>query len=582
MATMRRVVQIGCVLVATGLIGFGMIQPVEQDARWLLALWLAAPLLFIAALAVLPPQPRGASQSVQRLAVLVGIGFVLLALQLLRQQFIHADDYYGYVSLDEQTGQSTSNVRPVIQSQRIKRGRMIDRNDVVLVDSEIVEGNRVRRIYPVPPEFDRSAFGPVVGYFSHRFGQSGLEATYSEYLTGRRDAWAQIQTGLLGRQPVGDDLHLTLDARLQNAAWRILGDRTGSIVVIEPGSGAVLALASRPGFDPAGLAFDPAAPDREAENARIAGYWEQLNQDTAGQPLLNRTTQGRYPPGSAFKTVTAVGVLEHAEQGRPNEIDCPDERFTEPGAPPVVNAVREGLEGLIRSRPAPGTPTLERVYAFSCNTAFAEYAMRLGPELMTETADRFDIVRPQDAPRAYQGFDDLLTEPSTLYAQPGFLNQRAGLADTGYGQGQLQVTPLQMAMVTAAIANDGVMMEPYLVQRVTRPDGSLVYQRGPRVIRRAMSPETAATMRRNMRAVVEYGFGQPAQQVDPSIALVGGKSGTAEHSPGVPPHAWFIAIAPVDQPRYAVAAMVENGGEGSTVGAEVAGAVLAAAFELER
>ena len=138
-----------------------------------------------------------------------------------------------------------------------------------------------------------------------------------------------------------------------------------------------------------------------------------------------------------------------------------------------------------------------------------------------------------------------------------------------------------MAMVAAAIANDGWMMQPYLVDRITRPDGSVVWSRGPRAIRRALPGDIAAEMRKNMRAGVEYGFGKAAQQIDPGVALVGGKSGTAEN-PGGAPHAWFIAIAPVDSPRYAVAVMVENGGEGSSVGARLAGDVLQAAFALEK
>jgi peptidoglycan glycosyltransferase len=370
-------------------------------------------------------------------------------------------------------------------------------------------------------------------------------------------------------------LHLTLDARLQSAAARLLAARgVGSVVVLDPKTGAVLAMASNPSFDPSVLAVNPAA-DRAEEDARIDAYWKQLNADNSGQPLLNRPTQGRYPPGSTYKTVTAVGVLQHPDEGQPNDIHCFNTLDTEAGAPPVVNAVPD-LYTLT------GDPSnLERVYAYSCNVAFAQYALRLGPDLMAETAAQFDIFEPRAAPRVYGGFTDLPTEASTLYKDPGFLNRRAALAATGFGQGQLQVTPLQMAMVAAAIANDGWMMQPYLVDTVTRPDGSVLWSRGPRAIRRAMTAEIAAEMRKNMRAGVEYGFGKSAQQVDPGVALVGGKSGTAENPNGAP-HAWFIALAPVDNPRYAVAVMVENGGEGSSVGARLAGDVLAAAFALEQ
>jgi peptidoglycan glycosyltransferase len=167
-----------------------------------------------------------------------------------------------------------------------------------------------------------------------------------------------------------------------------------------------------------------------------------------------------------------------------------------------------------------------------------------------------------------------------LYVDPGFLNQPRGMADTGYGQGQLLVTPLTMAMITAAIGNDGVMMHPYIVQRITRPDGGTVVEQSVRPIRRALPAATAQVMRSDMAAVARYGFGKGISDYLPGIA-VGGKSGTAEAVPGAPPHAWFIALAPLDNPRYAVAVMVESGGEGSSVGAQLAGEVLAAAFATE-
>jgi len=568
---MRRFVLLLCLAGAIALIVYGMAQPVEQDQRWLLALWLSAPLLLAAARLALPAQPRGVARSVQNIGLAIGLGFGLLALQLLRQQFVRADDIYTTVHVDEQTGQTTSNVRPVLQSLRIRRGKMLDRNGAVLVDTQVVKGGFAVRTYPLAEQFDPSAFSNIVGFFSSRFGQAGLEATYGDYLSGDRDAYSRIQDTLLGESQVGDDLHLTIDARLQDAAMRILNGRSGSIVVLDPRSGAVLAMVSGPGFDPRKLAFNPAA-ERDAENARINQYWNAINSEGAGQPLLNRPTQGRYPPGSTFKTVTAVGVLTHPDEGKPDDIHCFNQLETEPGAPPVVNAVAD-LYTLT------GDPSnLERVYAYSCNVAFAQYALRLGPDLFVEAARQFDIFRPADAPETYDGFTDLPTEPSLLYKDPGFLNRKAALADTGFGQGQLQITPLQMAMIAAAIGNDGIMMQPYLVDRITRPNGGTVLTHGASALHRAMSQAIAATMRKNMRAGVEYGFGKAAQQVDPNVALVGGKSGTAENPSGAP-HAWFIALAPVEQPRFAVAVMIENGGEGSSVGARAAGEVLAAAFE---
>lgn len=561
-------------VLAAGLIIYGIAQPVERDVTWLICLWAAAPLMGLVAWFSQPETPPGLARSVSNLGLIVLIGFVLLSLQLLRQQFVSANLIYNHVAYAAD-GSTTSNVRPVIASQRILRGRIIDRNGVVLVDSESVEGF-ARRIYPLASLYDPTAFSHIVGFFSPRYGQSGLERSYAEWLTGDRGSeWDRLREEWLGSQRRGNDLKLTLNADLQARAAAAIGGRVGSAVVLDPRTGAVLAMVSRPGYDPGQLAFNPAAPDRDAENLRAGQYWEFLNSDGSGQPLLNRAAQGLYPPGSTYKTVTAVGVLEHPEPGGPDTIICPEVYHPQPDAPPVVNSV-SGLASLT------GDPSnLERVYAYSCNTAFAQYATRLGADLMAETAARFDIFRPQDAPATYGAFGDLPTAASLLYVDPGFLNQPRALADTGYGQGQLLVTPLQMAMVAAAIANDGVLMRPYLVQEITRPDGELIRQPGPQPIRRAMSERTAQTMLKNMAAVAQYGFGRSVSDWVPGIP-VGGKSGTAEHVPGATPHAWFIAVAPLDNPRFAVAVMLESGGEGSGAGAELAGQILAAAFATEQ
>lgn len=565
-----------CGLGALALISYGIIQPVEAEPRWLLCLWGAAPLIGLAVWLGAPAAPATPSlpRSVSNVGLAILIGFGLLSLQLLRQQVVKAEAIYYFVatSLD---GSTTSNVRPVLDSQRIMRGRMLDSRGVVLVDSELVQGFG-RRIYPLAAAYDPAAFSNLVGFFSTRYGQSGLEKTYDVYLTGQRgNEWARLRERFVGGTPRGNDLSLTINADLQARAAGLLGGRSGSVVVLDPRTGAVRAMASTPGFDPQQLSFNPGAESWEAENLRVQQYWEQLVADGAGQPLLNRPAQGVYPPGSTYKTVTAIGALENPAVGQPDQITCPETYTPQEGAPPVVNAV-SGLASLT------GNPSnLERVYAYSCNTAFAQYAVRLTPDLMIETARRFDIVTPQRATTSYGAFTDLPTAQSLLYVDPGFLNYPRALADTGYGQGQLLVTPLQMAMVTAAIANDGVMMQPYLVQKVTRPDGGVIREAAPRAIRTTMERATARAMQANMLAVAQYGFGRSVDDFTPPGILVGGKSGTAEHVPGATPHAWFIAVAPLDAPRYAVAVMIESGGEGSGAAAELAGQVLAAAFETE-
>jgi peptidoglycan glycosyltransferase len=523
-----------------------------------------------------PPLPRGLSRSIYNLGLIICLGFLLISLQLMRQQVIQASAIYDRIEIDAASGQITSNVRPVLASQKVVRGDMYDRDGALLVSSQVVAGDFALRTYPLANDlrFDPAAFSNIVGFFSNRFGQSGLEATFGEYLSGERgNTWSRIRGNLLDETQEGSDLYLTIDAQLQAEVSALLGGRRGSVVVLNPETGAVLAMASTPGFDPSKLSFNYTAEDWNAENARISQYWGEINSDGAGQPLVNRPTQGQYPPGSTFKTVTAIAALENLAIARPDDIQCFNEYRPEPDAPPVVNAV-DNLASLT------GDPSdLERVYAYSCNVAFAQYAVRLGADLFQQEAAQFDFFTPHDVPPIYSRFRDLPTVPSRLYVVPGFLERDLALADTGYGQGQLLVTPLQMALVAAAVANDGVMMQPYLVDRVIRPDGSIALERSPLQIRRAMSAETAAQMRDNMRAVGQYGFGSVVSEYVPGVA-VGGKSGTAEHIPGAPPHAWFIAIAPVDDPRFAVSVMVESGGEGSSVGAQLAGQVLAATFRL--
>ncbi|RRR71521.1 MAG: penicillin-binding protein 2 [Candidatus Viridilinea halotolerans] len=561
-------------LLAAALIVAGMFQPLEAEAYWLLALWAAAPLFGAAAWLAVPPTAPSLARNVANVGLVILVGFGLLSLQLLRQQVLRADEIYYHVAIAAD-GSTTSNVRPVLNSQRILRGRMFDRKGTLLADSQSVAGF-AQRTYPIAERYDPALFGHVLGFFSTRYGQSGLESFYNSYLTGERgNELERLRERLVGGTPRGNDLTLTLNADLQAAAAGALGGRAGSVVVLDPRTGAILALVSQPSFDPRGLTFNPAAASWDAENLRVGQYWEQLIADGAQQPLINRATQGLYPPGSTFKSLTAIAVLEHAAVGQPETISCPETYTPQPGAPPIVNAV-PNLAGLT-GEPA----SLERVFAYSCNTAFAQYAIRLGPEIFTEVARRFDILPPQRGNTNYDGFRELPTAQSLLYVEPGFLNMPRALADTGYGQGQLLVTPLQMAMLTAAIANEGVMMQPYVVQRVTRPDGGQITSHVPRTIRRTMEAQTARTMLQHMAAVAQYGFGSNVDNFTPPGVAVGGKSGTAEHVPGARPHAWFIAVAPLDTPRFAVAVMVESGGEGSSVGAELAGRVLGAAFATE-
>ncbi len=453
-----------------------------------------------------------------------------------------------------------------------------------------------KRTYPIAESADLRAFSNIVGYNSPNYGQSGLEQEWNDYLIGAKgQPVTALQDEVLHRPHRGDDMQLTIDAQLQDAVWKILVEKGGgnpaSAVVIEPSTGAILALASAPGFDPQALAFDPFADDWGVMSSRIAEYFQQLQSDPQ-LPLLNRPLNGAYPPGSVFKTVTAIAALQHPEVlTQPDAMTCPNEYRPDENAPPVVNAVgppthpdQPPLGQIIKDRMPSHTVDLAGAYAFSCNTAFGELGVRLGEARLTEQARLFNFYPPREAPDASPDMTDLPTAASLLALRGTFLaSTPLAVADTAFGQGQLLVTPLQMGLVAAAVANNGVMAQPYLVERITDPQQGEAYRHRAGSGKRVMPEAVAAQMRELMRVGVTTGYGKAAAVPGQTV---GGKSGSAQAGAGDNPnatvHAWFIAIAPVEAPRYAVAVMIENGRDGAGLGAATAGAVLQAAFNLEK
>jgi peptidoglycan glycosyltransferase len=461
---------------------------------------------------------------IRRVALAFALGFFVLTLGLAWWQVVRAD----------QLANRAGNPRLAEAAVRAQRGTIYAADGTALGRSERGPDGRFRRIYSDP------SLAQTLGYVSARYGVTGVEEALNDYLDGQRGRGllAQIRQEL-ARTPVrGNDVVLTIDPRVQQAAAVALGDRPGAVVALDPRSGAVLALVSSPGFDASAI-------DRDGE---------ALLKDPR-TPLLNRATQGQYPPGSTFKTVTAAAALESGTYAPDARFRCPS-GFLVSGFVVACRGVPEGVQEY----------DFAHAYAWSINATFAEIAVRVGAPALVQTARRFGFESriPFDIPLA----------PSRLL-RPGSAFDPVLLASTGFGQGELAVTPLQMALVAAAVANDGVLMEPYLVQRVQRPDGTVLRERQPRALGQAVRPETAAVLRAFMVTAVREGFGGPAAV--PGIT-VGGKTGTAETTTGRPTHAWFIGLAPAEQPRVAVAVIVEHGGQGSAVAAPIAQAVLRAAL----
>jgi peptidoglycan glycosyltransferase len=438
--------------------------------------------------------------------------------------------------------------------RNIARGRILDsRGALVVGNTRSQDGSRARR-YRFP------AMATITGYHSLLLGTAGLERSFDLQLSGMDGLTAG--GGALRKlrdqpyRPV--DLVLSVDARFQQLAARLLGDRRGAVVAIEPSSGRILALVSSPTFDPGRLA-DPGS---------ARAYLARLRADDEA-PLLDRATQGLYVPGSVFKLVTAVAALGSGA------VDADTTFASQPAES------RRGLriDGT-RIHDAPRTVQLDEPLVLadamevSSNVWFARAALEAGPEAMVEAARRmrldavFDIGLPAVAGQVNGDDGDLA----------GF-GSEIELASAGFGQGEVLVTPLHMAVVAATIANDGVLMAPSLVDRMEDDDGRRT-ERAPRAVGRVMSPDVADAIRVAMTQAVEGKFAGPyAGGAKVPGVRTAGKSGTAQLAAGERPHGWFVGFAPADAPRIAIAVVVENGGAGSTTAVPLGGRLMRAWLE---
>ncbi|MBN1485950.1 MAG: penicillin-binding protein 2 [Chloroflexia bacterium] len=516
----------------------------------LLALWPARP----------PKQEGGLGHNVRKLGAFFFVLALLLALHLLWLQVWQGPAIRRRVA-DLPDG-AVEDVRPMIAERRTRRGRIYDRDGELLADIEITPEDWVRRVYA------QDNLGHIVGFYNPLYGNAGLEASFNDYLAGQLDGdpWEEFLEDLLHHPHRGNDLYLTLDMDLQRAAEEALGEEYGAIVLLDTRTGAILALAANPRFDPRPMVFDPGAEDWEVEQARVERYWQQLNGSTDAL-LVNRATAGLYPPGSTFKTLTAAIALEAGLVRPDTHISCPNELVVTGHT--IVNFMDDLAETLMERE------DLLEDYQYSCNTAFAQLGLIIGPDLYSEYAQRFGLTYANLPPPQSPDFVELPTAASTIAQSRAFLDRETGLADTAFGQGQLSITPLYLAMLSATMANDGTMMRPYLVERVVSPEGETLHQAQPIPLRVPIGVRTARTMQRLMTVSGVEGFGWRAQFEGTTVAS---KTGTAETGEGLP-HAVFIAYAPAETPRYAISVLVEHGDSGAQTCAPLAKIVLQAAVE---
>ncbi len=431
-----------------------------------------------------------------------------------------------------------SNRRPLLEQLRIPRGDILARDGTVLAHS-IESGTGSRKIYTrTYPE--GGLFAHALGYSYIDRGQAGLEQSRNDELTGEKNEFVSLFDELLSRSREGEDVHTTLDPAAQQTAIDAMEGQPGSVVALEPSTGRVRVMVSIPSFDPNDV------PDQFAE----------LNQ-AEGSPIFNRATQARYPPGSTMKVVAAAAALDSGEY-EPSSIVDGSSPKTISGAP-LTNS------GGADFGPIPLTTALTN----SVNTVWAEVGEELGSDTMYEYMERFgfNTEPPLDYPRSQM-------TPSGVFDGDELLDQDdpVDVGRVAIGQERLQVTPLQMAMVAAAVGNGGVLMKPRFTDRVVDKDGRVTERIEPDEEDRVIEEETATQLADMMADVVNEGTGTAAAL---SGIQVAGKTGTAEVESGTANQAWFIAFAPVDDPQMAIAVTVERTtGQGGTVAAPIAKRVL--------
>ncbi len=404
------------------------------------------------------------------------------------------------------------------------------------------------------------AYAPVTGFASLVYGFTGVERRENPVLSGEDDRLfvRRLSDYVTGREIAGGSVVLTLNSKAQQAAYDGLAGKVGAVVALDPRTGAVLAMVSRPSYNPTVLSSHDPAAIRKAYNALI---------DNPQDPLTNRTVERTFAPGSTFKLVTAAAALTKGIVTPETVIDAPTV-LTFPNGKPLRNFAGETCG-------SGGKQTLADALATSCNTAFAKLGIAVGQDDLDQQAKAFgfgsnDLLLPQP-----------VADSTVLGSETGRL-PAPFLAQSSIGQFNVQATPLQMAMVAAGIANGGEVMRPYLVKELQAPDLSRLDLASPTLLSRAISPAVAGQLAAMMERVVSNGTGSNARI--PGVR-VGGKTGTAQGAAGALPNVWFVGFAPAEDPQVAVAVFIDRASPtrpsdtGGKLAAPIAQAVMRAVLQ---
>ena len=431
---------------------------------------------------------------------------------------------YFNIQLRDDLLSSAYNKRQDAQEERVIRGSIVSSDGAILAKTEVDGEANEKRVYPF-----ENIFAHIVGYSTR--GRSGLEAVLNKDLLSSHEAIIdQVQQDIKAEKKSGDTVITTLDTKMQRAAYDALGDYRGAIVVMEPSTGKILAMVSKPDFNPNNIAYN----------------WEELVAEGNNSQLLNRATQGMYAPGSTFKVVTSLAYLK--EHGNVNDFyfDCEGEITIEGHTVHCYNNNVHGGEDYFEA------------FAKSCNGAFAEIGADLGWNKMRATAEQVL-------------FNETLPIPVPYYKSKFTLESGSGtplVMQTAIGQGDTLTTPMHMAMITSAIANGGELMKPMVLEGVESAAGEHVKTYEPSSYKRLMTAEESQILKNLMSAVVTEGTASHLSERDYTVA---GKTGTADHGDmqGAP-HSWFIGFSNVENPDIAVSIIVEESGTGSEIAVPLA------------
>jgi penicillin-binding protein A len=482
------------------------------------------------------------NRQIRRVAAAVGVLMLALLVNLNFVQVVKSDSYR----------ENPNNRRVILTEYSTPRGQIVvqGRNiaDSVITPDEL----KYLRKYPEGP-----VYAPLTGFYSLIYGKNGLEDTEDAVLEGtdNRVFGSRIADILTGRDPKGGSVLLTINDAAQQAAYKAMAKQKGAVVAIDPSTGAILAAVSLPSYDPNLLSSH--------DQTAITAYWNSLDPSSSESPLANRAFQQNYPPGSVFKVIVSAAALKAGVK--------PTDQIPAPTTLVLPDTNGHTLQNFNGESCGNGkTDTFANALAISCNTAFAQLGLTLGQDAVEQEAALFGLDGTQRS-----------VPLNVAASRVGQIASLGDLAHASIGQQNVRITPLQGAMIAAAVANHGTLFMPYLVAQERAPDLSVISQDdGKNQLSQVLDSDPDDLLVQMMVGVVQTGTGTAAQIKDIPGVVVGGKTGTADtgvfdaKGNQTPPHAWFTGFADKNGvAKIAVAVLVENGGVN---GNETTGGIAAA------